>query len=353
LNVWIRFAMKNALIVVSTRPGSGKGGIATASELLLKALDGVVLTQCVVSHDPDSGRFFNAARFLVSFFLISFHVFACRARGISPILYCQVGPRGSLLRKLMFALFARLLFVPVLSHYHAANLEQYLTRKDLMHFLLKILSRVSTRNIALGNWWLPFFESAGVERMAVIPNMVMPVNNIPSSYAINKVVSVSRLTSVKGLDIAIGALAFLPEYVLKIGGDGEESLRLHEISQSMGLSSRVHFLGWLDAEHRSQLYSEAAIFVLPSHLESFGLVYLEALSAGCRVVAGPNPVVMAVLDGLDGVYIASAFSPEAVAIAIRSAETCTATPAEIAVSVQNKYGINAFRKALVGVVEDI
>ncbi len=41
-------------------------------------------------------------------------------------------------------------------------------------------------------------------------------------------------------------------------------------------------------EELQRLYADAHVFVMPSIVEGFGLVYLEALSAGCYIIATPN-----------------------------------------------------------------
>ena len=41
-------------------------------------------------------------------------------------------------------------------------------------------------------------------------------------------------------------------------------------------------------EELNRLYADAHVFVMPSLVEGFGLVYLEALSAGCYIIATPN-----------------------------------------------------------------
>jgi glycosyltransferase involved in cell wall biosynthesis len=57
-----------------------------------------------------------------------------------------------------------------------------------------------------------------------------------------------------------------------------------------GLKSRfpeVRFVGVLDSERLSRLYSAADVFVFPSRTDTFGLVMLEALACGTPVAAFP------------------------------------------------------------------
>jgi glycosyltransferase involved in cell wall biosynthesis len=75
--------------------------------------------------------------------------------------------------------------------------------------------------------------------------------------------------------------------VLAVAGSGPDD-ELHSyqtLVSSLGIESRVHFLGAVRHEEVAHLMNAATVFVLPSHQEPFGLVLLEALACGCPVVA--------------------------------------------------------------------
>jgi glycosyltransferase involved in cell wall biosynthesis len=107
------------------------------------------------------------------------------------------------------------------------------------------------------------------------------------------IVSMARLHPKKGLDILISAFAeYLrgdPQAILAIAGpdDGDRS-RLEDLAVSMGVSSRVFFVGMLYGSKRLEFLANADVFVLPSHNENFGNVYLESLLAGTPIVASKN-----------------------------------------------------------------
>jgi len=54
---------------------------------------------------------------------------------------------------------------------------------------------------------------------------------------------------------------------------------------NLGISERVRFVGHLEHNEVAQLLNASHVFVLPSFEEPFGLVLLEALACGCRVIA--------------------------------------------------------------------
>jgi glycosyltransferase involved in cell wall biosynthesis len=101
--------------------------------------------------------------------------------------------------------------------------------------------------------------------------------------------TVKRLHDVAGYDVLLPALqhvfAVHPNGQAWIAGDGQLRTVLEARAAELGMQSRVRFLGRLDNEQLWQYYASADLFVLPSRLESWGTVMLEALASGTPVVA--------------------------------------------------------------------
>ena len=97
----------------------------------------------------------------------------------------------------------------------------------------------------------------------------------------------ARLVPIKGVDIAIEAMAHLPHARLVIAGDGPERRAL----EARARRSRVTFLGHVETGRRDQLLREASVVVVPSRVmpngrtEGCPTIALEALAAGVPVVA--------------------------------------------------------------------
>ena len=68
--------------------------------------------------------------------------------------------------------------------------------------------------------------------------------------------------------------------------------------------SRCHLLGAADEEAKADALAACEMLALPSHTESFGLVYLEAWAAGKPVIGARAGAVPAVVeDGVDGLLV--------------------------------------------------
>jgi len=98
----------------------------------------------------------------------------------------------------------------------------------------------------------------------------------------------SRLHQKKGIDTAVHSLRQLPGAHLCLAGDGPERARYEALAHSLGLSQRVHFLGWRN--DRKALLEVCDICLLPSRYEPFGTVIVEAWSMR-------RPLVAALADG--------------------------------------------------------
>lgn len=99
---------------------------------------------------------------------------------------------------------------------------------------------------------------------------------------------VGKFTKFKGIDILIKAARTvtdaIPEVVFALAGDGELMTKIKKLTQDLGLEN-VYFLGHRSQEDVASLYSCADVSVVPSRVEPFGLVALEALACGTPVVA--------------------------------------------------------------------
>lgn len=136
---------------------------------------------------------------------------------------------------------------------------------------------------------------------------------------------VGRLHPLKGFDLAIAAIAAIPAEVrpvLRIVGapppDDDGYVRgLHEAVAEHGMISTTAFEGALRRGELAERIRSAALVLVPSHSETFGLVALEAAASGVPVVArDAGGLREAVRDGETGLLV-SGDDPPVWAAAIR------------------------------------
>ncbi len=129
---------------------------------------------------------------------------------------------------------------------------------------------------------------------------VPPTRAAPSERP--TLVTVGHLAARKRHADVISALALLrdqhPQLRYVIVGDGPERERLAEHARSLGVADRVEFRGQLPNREAIAVARTAALFVMPSVDEAFGVAYIEAMAGGvpaigCRGEDGPEEIAAA------------------------------------------------------------
>jgi glycosyltransferase involved in cell wall biosynthesis len=143
-----------------------------------------------------------------------------------------------------------------------------------------------------------------------------PPDDVPAGARV--LLAVARLTPQKGIDLAVRALATLPDdTVLVVLGEGPERGGLETLARELGVGRRVFLPGrvpdvaaWL---------RRASLLVHPVRWEGFGLGVLEAMLAGLPVVAtNVSSLPELVVDGETGLLV-QPDDPSALALGIARA----------------------------------
>ena len=141
----------------------------------------------------------------------------------------------------------------------------------------------------------------------------------PSSKG--RIVSVSRLVPTKGQDTLLAAVEILArqgiDLEVRLIGDGPQRQELEALSSKSGLQNVVRFLGSLAEHEIIEHLKWADLFVLASHAEPLGVVYMEAMSMEAATIGTrAGGVGEIITDGVDGLLVPPK-NPEALAEAIR------------------------------------
>jgi glycogen synthase len=147
-------------------------------------------------------------------------------------------------------------------------------------------------------------DNFGAADVVVVPNGVAPIDLGPVARVPGRVVGVGRLEHNKGFDLLIRAMALVDDGDLLLVGDGRERGSLETLARSLGITHRVMFAGARSQEETRRAVAASSVLVMPSRRESFGIVALEAWSAGTPLVAtsrcGPAAFVK---DGVDALLV--------------------------------------------------
>lgn len=129
-----------------------------------------------------------------------------------------------------------------------------------------------------------------------------------------------RISSEKRVDLLPLVLAALGgDAVMALAGTGAATSALMRSARRLGVAERMVLLGHIsDRADLASLMATADCFVHPNPTEPFGLCPLEALAAGCRVVAPDAAGTAELLRGRGAVLVAPD-DPAAMAQGIREA----------------------------------
>jgi glycosyltransferase involved in cell wall biosynthesis len=183
-------------------------------------------------------------------------------------------------------------------------------RAGPFRFVERALARRASRVIAITDALARFqIERVGLpaEKLEVIH---YGLDGVPAAWGANPpdpvptsarvVLCVCRLEEQKGVDVAIRAMAHIPDAHLVVLGDGPQRRVLEQLARELDVP--VHFLGrvpdvaaWL---------RRASLLVHPVRWEGFGLAVLEAMLASLPVVAtNVSSIPEIVADGETGLLV--------------------------------------------------
>ena len=124
------------------------------------------------------------------------------------------------------------------------------------------------------------------------------ITNIVTGQSSNyKIGTIGRLVPQKDYPTLLNAFSIilksLPNTDLYVVGEGFLQKDLIELSKSLGINDKVHWLG--KTEYIKEFLSKIDLFILPSKYEGFGLVLLEAMVAKKPIIAANNSAIPEVL----------------------------------------------------------
>lgn len=237
----------------------------------------------------------------------------------------------------------------VVLHWHSDILSQ----KALLRFYLPIQNWLIKRaDTIVGTTPVYLAESPylqGVqEKCRCIPIGIEPVisdsareQEIRNEYSGRRIIfSLGRLVEYKGYRYLIEAAKYLDDsFMILIGGGGPLRESLQREIDELGVGRRVKLLGKVPQEDLASYYGACELFCMSSVMktEAFGIVQIEAMSAGRPVVATKIPesgVSWVNEDGVSGINVEPCDS-KAIAEAIRTITDNEATWKKFSAGRQN------------------
>lgn len=167
-----------------------------------------------------------------------------------------------------------------------------------------------------------------LDRWGGIPSTVLQPPPPPRAYRCDGygdyIFAVSRLTSLKRMDLLIRALAEPAASGVRcvIAGDGEMAGDLRDLVRQLGLEARVHLVGEVGEDELVGHLARCRAVCFPAKDEDYGFVTVEAFASRkavvtCRDSGGPLEFVH---DGVEGLVVSPEPGALAGALALVSAD---------------------------------
>lgn len=235
--------------------------------------------------------------------------------------------------------YAKVMDIPLVASYHT-HLPQYLHHYGFGAFegflweLLKAVHNQAQLNLCTSTAMVDELSAHGIERTdlwqrGVDTELFQPHLACPKMrFRLSKghpdrplLLYVGRVSPEKEIEQIRPVLEAIPGARLAIVGDGPHRKALEQHFSG----TPVNFVGYLQGRELATAFASADAFVFPSRTETLGLVLLEAMAAGCPVVAARSGGIPDIVtDGVNG-YL---FEPNAPQGAIAATQKLLAADAE-------------------------
>lgn len=211
--------------------------------------------------------------------------------------------------------YSKALKIPLVASYHT-HLPKYLEHyglgmlEGLLWELLKAGHNQAQLNLCTSTAMMQELTAHGIERVdlwqrGVDTELFQPHlasqemrSRLSQGYPDSPLLLyVGRLGAEKEIDRIKSVLEAIPGARLALVGDGPYRQEL----QQHFAGTPTHFVGYLQGLDLGAAYASADAFIFPSRTETLGLVLLEAMAAGCPVVAARSGGIPDIVeDGVNG-----------------------------------------------------
>jgi glycosyltransferase involved in cell wall biosynthesis len=225
--------------------------------------------------------------------------------------------------------YAKTTNTPLIASYHT-HLPQYLQHygfgalEPLLWELLKLAHNQAQLNLCTSTAMVRELASHGIERLdfwqrGVDTEMYQPY--LASAKMRSRLtqgnpdapllIYVGRLSAEKEIDRIKTVLEAIPNARLALVGNGPHK----EALEAYFAGTNTYFVGYLQGLELASAYASADAFIFPSRTETLGLVLLEAMAAGCPVVAANSGGIPDIVtDGVNG-YLFDPKEPDSAIVA--------------------------------------
>lgn len=317
------------ILEIFTFQGGYMGGVATMVKAYLDGTDDFTKNDCVLSNLNVAPTIHTGKSCIDNFAYIFTQRKAVRKHlkeNRYDIIHIHTSREYLFLKDTLLAkMISKLTHTPIVMTIHVGATETVYNRIGwFKKKSIDILNRYVSKTIFLSKVMREDFIKAGLseQRSTVLYNFhnFVPTSKEPVKKTELQLLFVGAIHREKGILELLHAIEQLPELKCHLSVCGkltDNSIKEEVETLKDKLSDRVSFLGYVSGEEKTLLYKQTEILILPSYHEGLPLVIMEALGAGCAIIATKVGAIPEVLteENVEWVDIAST---ESIKEALRS-----------------------------------
>lgn len=231
------------------------------------------------------------------------------------VVHVHMAERGSVFREGYVVHIANKMGCKTVIHMHGATIEDWYNRQNII--IKKIIKKIfcsADKMVVLGELWLPFMKQVmgkkEEHRLAVLHNAVNVPRNNRYNLEAKEILFYGMLIQRKGIDDLLKAFGEIKDEIpldvklVLYGDDYDSDEKITDKIKRFKLEGRAEYRGWLTAENRENVFSNAMLNVLPSYNEGLPMTILESMGYGIpNISTNIAAIPEAILDGVNGYLI--------------------------------------------------
>ena len=188
------------------------------------------------------------------------------------------------------------------------DINTHMKWRPYLDGVIKKMLSAALKVVCISPSYQVFFDKYKIDKdkFVYIPNAINDFwfSNKSNKKSVNKpleLIYVGEITDNKNLQTSIRVVRELNsnniDSELHVIGSGDKEAECQQLASKLGIYEKIHFHGWKNGmEEIKSYYDRADIFIMPSFKETFGTVYVEALSQGL-------PIIYTKGQGIDGYFL--------------------------------------------------
>lgn len=287
----------NKILEIFTFQGGYMGGVPTMVKSYLDGVEEFATHNCVLTHlniaptiHTGNSKLDNVAYIFTQRKAARKHL----RENNYDVIHIHTSREFLFLKDVLLAkMISKLTHTPIVLTIHVGAIETVYNRIGwFKEKSIAILNCYVSKTIFLSKVMREDFIDAGLDeqKSTILYNFhnFTPTINIPEKKEGLQLLFVGAIHREKGILELLHAIEQMPALRCHLNICGkltDNSIKDEVESLKAKLSDQVSFLGYVSGENKTLLFRQSDVLVLPSYHEGLPLVILEALGAGCAIIA--------------------------------------------------------------------